>query len=61
MYFDAADTAIADLAARVTTLEGQVGTCDVDLTPINAAIAQLQADIAALDARLDGVGAAAQG
>ena len=58
MYFDTAETAVAELAARVAALES---AAPVDLTQLQADIAAAQAALAALDARLDAISAGAAG
>lgn len=53
MYFDAAESKITDIEARVATLE--------TATPVQAQIDALTATIATLDARLDAIATGAEG
>lgn len=65
MYFDTAETAVAELAARVAALEA---AAPVDLTQLQAdvatvqtALSAVQTAVTALDARLDAISAGAAG
>lgn len=58
MYFDAAEAKISELANKVAALET---AAPIDLTGLQADVANLKDAVVQLDARLDAIASGAQG